>query len=88
MKKYRKKPLVIEAVQWDGKKETAGMLSYLSNGKIYTDYPLKSGDGIPMFIDTLEGQMQANEGDYIIKGINDEFYPCRADIFEASYEEI
>ena len=41
-----------------------------------------------LFIDTLEGRMKADIGDFIIKGVNGEFYPCKPDIFEKSYEQI
>ncbi len=86
MKKYRKKPIVIEAVQWDG--------SYDSGAKILEDmntscslHPCRCGN-YEMTINTLEGNMFASKGDYIIRGIKGEIYPCKPDIFEASYEAV
>lgn len=86
MTKYRKKPVVISAFQFpypfdeqDGSFEKW----YLSNGlkDFFFD---ENGD---MNIETLEGIMKAGPGDYIIKGIKGEFYPCKPDIFEATYEK-
>lgn len=78
--KYRKKPVVIEAVQWNGHNPLeigmfAGWLTVETNGD-------------KLYVPTLEGTMMANPGDYIIKGIQDEFYPCKPDIFEATYEKV
>lgn len=89
MNRYVKKPIAIEAVKWEGFnndeiKDFAG-----DNVKIEV---IREGDadrGIPPCIDcsikTLEGVMTANVGDYIIKGVNGEFYPCKPDIFEKTY---
>lgn len=89
MNRYVKKPIAIEAVKWKGFnndeiKDFAG-----DSVKIEV---IREGDadrGIPPCIDcsikTLEGVMTANVGDYIIKGVNGEFYPCRSDIFEKTY---
>lgn len=78
-KKYRKKPVVIEAVQWLGDN-----LVEVSQLMTHGGY-----DGIAktIKIETLEGTMSASIGDYIIKGIKGEFYPCKPDIFEQTYEE-
>lgn len=81
IKQYRKKPVVIEAVLWDGQNDTAVFISSWSNQKVET------GNGI-IVIHTLEGEMRADKGDYIIKGVKDEFYPCKPDIFDATYEEV
>lgn len=77
--KFRKKPVVIEAVQYTGQNHEK--ISKF-NGIDYS--------GKPQFIiiSTLEGDHAANPGDWIIKGIRGEFYPCKADIFEATYEKI
>jgi hypothetical protein len=79
MAKYRKKPVVIEAIQYDGNfipvKEFTELQAYKNGGK--DDF---------VFIPTLEGVMIASTGDWIIKGVNGEFYPCKPDIFEKSYE--
>lgn len=80
--KYRKKPIVIEAMQYNGKNSTEIMVQL---GMPEIGEELCSDD---LLINTLEGEMRASVGDYIIKGIKGEFYPCKPDIFEASYEEI
>jgi len=81
MDKYRKKPVVIEAVQW------------LADNFVEVDefigehlHTTKPSEGI-LIINTLEGDMVANVGDWIIKGIKGEFYPCKPDIFELTYEK-
>lgn len=83
--KYRKKPLIVEAVQFTGEnfreirdtltpKNEESPLGLLANGNIQ--------------VWTLEGPLRANKGDWIIKGIMGECYPCKPDIFEATYEEV
>ncbi len=76
--RYRKLPVEVEAVQFtpDTLSELAG---FLGNDLGY------SMDGA-LLIDTLEGVMSAKPGDFIIKGVAGEFYPCKPDIFEATYE--
>lgn len=77
--KFRKKPVVIEAVQWNGNVE---------DFKAFGDVPLPiSLNPLPaLTISTLEGEMRANPGDWIIRGVHGEFYPCKPDIFEMTYE--
>lgn len=82
VKKYVKKPVVIEAVQWTGLNMTE-IADFTSNGKRYIEF-----DGDVCRIQTLEGVMTASTGDYIIKGVKGEFYPCKPDIFEETYEEV
>jgi hypothetical protein len=77
---YKKKPVVIEAVQWDGKNKSE-IISFC-NSCYFTSYGVVKD----LFIDTLEGDMQATVGDYIIKGVEGEFYPCKPKIFELTYE--
>ena len=85
MKKYRKKPVVIEAIQFVDTTERIGEIQEFMGGiTIRVDYADKNNPIIK--IDTLEGVMAANVGDYIIKGVKGEFYPCKPDIFEATYE--
>lgn len=80
MGRYRKKPVVIEAVQFDGTdKSVDWLLQQLVSGEI-------GRSTNKLYIKTLEGAMEANIGDYIIKGVNSEFYPCKPDIFEKTYE--
>lgn len=78
MAKYRKKPVVIEAVQYDG---TTGHLPYEMGTAIS-----RSTEGGSCFITTLEGEMECRVDDWIIKGVKGEFYPCKPDIFAATYE--
>jgi hypothetical protein len=88
--KYRKKPVVIEAVQWTGHNEAE--LTAFYPGAFYSlesDAAWNAGIAPPVFsvkITTLEGVMTASPGDYIIKGVSGEFYPCKPDIFEKTYE--
>lgn len=80
MKKYRKKPVIIEAVQFTGN----NVDEILEFAKDSFNNPSTSEIVIP----TLEGNMMVSIGDYVIKGVNDEFYPCKPDIFDKTYEEI
>lgn len=75
--KYRKKPIIIEAIQWNGKN-----LPEIDN---FVGGSLKI-EGSCLVIHTLEGDMEASINDYIIKGVNGEFYPCKPDIFDKTYE--
>lgn len=90
--KYRKKPVEIEALQWTGE-NLEEIKVFVGKSLTYDiiDTAWEVGKGKPyvlMKIKTLEGDMIASEGDYIIKGISDEFYPCKPDIFKATYEEV
>ena len=84
--KYRKKPVVIEAVQFVDTEESILKLSELGLDPVRIDYA--DLDNPILKIETLEGLMVATEGDYIIKGVQGEFYPCKPDIFEETYEEL
>jgi hypothetical protein len=86
--RYRKKPVVIEALQFETNNETneANMNSVV--GWIVNNGGKASHDGTDIYIETLEGRMRASVGDYIIKGVCSEFYPCKPDIFEATYEKV
>ncbi len=88
MSMYRKKPVVIEALQWDGSMdgyetiharwpelEDSGLTSHKDNRTIQS-----------WSIRTLEGRHICSVGDYIIKGVKGEFYPCKPDIFKMTYE--
>jgi hypothetical protein len=86
--KFRKKPVEIEAMQFKGGWGYNGreICKWVgdSGGKIrWTTY--SDGIGI-LIIETLEGTMTAIPGNYIIKGVNGEFYPCKPDIFDKTYE--
>lgn len=78
-KKYRKKPVIIEAIQWDG--ENLSEIDKFTQGKV------KKHESV-LIIPTLEGDMYVSLNDYIIKGVKGEFYPCKPNIFLATYEEV
>lgn len=87
--KYRTKPVTIEAIQWTGD----NLLEVLDFVKVIKDKPMflnnsDKGDFYEILIPTLEGTMCAKVGDYIIKGLKGEFYPCKSDIFEMKYEKV
>lgn len=84
MAKYRKKPVVIEAVQWQGTKQSWNEIMDMGLTR------WKPGDmGSDTFIiETLEGDHLVRKWDYVIKGVKGEFYPCKPDIFEATYEPV
>lgn len=84
VKKYRKKPVVVEAVQFTDENKDQVLRWVNSNG--YADFDDNTGDPI-IKIQTLEGVMTARFCDYIIKGIKGEFCPCKPDIFKQTYEE-
>lgn len=84
--KYRKKPVIIEAIQFQDDVEVITQLSDFIGDTIYVNYENK--DNPYLTIVTLEGDMKASVGDYIIKGVNGEFYPCKPDIFEKTYEKV
>lgn len=84
MAKYRKKPVVIEAVQWKGNNEIE-IQEFIADGS----WKWEADNGkINLYICTLEGLMIAPVGDWIIRGVNGEFYPCKPDIFEKTYEKL
>ena len=90
--KYRKEPVVIEAVQWDGR-NLGEIKEFVGDSLIYeiSDAAWKVGKGAPavhMGIKTLEGTHICSKGDYIIKGVQGEFYPCKPDIFMQTYERV
>lgn len=84
--KYRKKPVIIEAFQFtDDEPETLVELQEFMDRDVRVSY--KNPENPVLKIETLEGVMDASIGDYIIKGVRGEFYPCKPDIFKATYEE-
>lgn len=79
MPMFRKKPVVIEAVQYTG--------SNLDELRQFVPEEHRDNRiGVPLGIKTLEGVMTVTDGDWIIKGVKGEFYPCKPDIFDATYE--
>lgn len=86
--KFRKKPVVIEAIQWCPNQKGKNNISYPSSwGKEPKTWEV-SCITLALLIPTLEGVMICDKGDWIIKGIKGEFYPCKPDIFEATYEKV
>lgn len=84
--KFKKKPVTIEAVQWNGD-NVSEILEFVNHSDIrITSYESEGVQKEELFINTLEGSMHASEGDWIIKGVHGEFYPCKPDIFEETYE--
>lgn len=88
--KAMKKPVVIEAVQWTGLNLNE-VKDFVGKDLVYEiiDTAREAGEGAPhviMKIRTLEGDLIANVGDYIIKGVQGEFYPCKPDIFDQTYD--
>ena len=82
--KFRKKPVVIEAMLWDGTPNaTFQIRTWAQESGASIHCP---GDET-LLIETLEGTMTARPGDWIIRGVAGEFYPCKPDIFEQTYEE-
>ena len=95
--KFRKKPVVIDAVQlrWDTWEEICDFagVGKLTDGKPEGTQVDLEGNPLPdggpgLLIPTLEGLHLANPNDWIIKGVKGEFYPCKPDIFEATYDEV
>jgi hypothetical protein len=82
--RYRKKPVVIDAVQlrWDTWNEMCDHMG------IEEGLTVPYGGGLELNIPTLEGTMVAKKDDWIIKGVKGELYPCKPDIFEATYEKV
>jgi len=81
--KYRKLPVEIDAIRWNGTNKNEIDL-FTQHSAIWTD----GGQGYYLHIPTLEGSLLASIGDYIIKGIQGEFYPCKPDIFKQTYESV
>lgn len=87
MAKFRKKPVVIDAIQFfDQPEEIIAIQEFMGGDDLTIDY--KDVYDPKLKIHTLEGVMNASLGDYIIKGVNGEFYPCKPDIFEKTYEPV
>ena len=85
--KYRKKPVIIEAIQFEENSDRIIEIhEFMGGDTIRVNYEDK--DNPYLKIETLEGIMKASVGDYIIRGVNGEFYPCKPDIFEKTYERV
>ena len=80
IKNFIKKPITIQAIQWDGSEESAEKVSdFIGEDSGF--------NGRSLCIPTMEGKMVASQNDWIIKGIKGEFYPCKPDIFELTYHQ-
>ena len=89
MAKYRKKPVVIEAIVFNDDPSTLIKLGdFIDNKTGWLNVSYADRENPKLDIETLEGTMQASIGDYIIKGVNGEFYPCKPDIFAKTYEAV
>lgn len=91
MDRFRKKPVEIEAVQWDGTaKGSTPIIDWILAGGGTARYSCADPtcDLHTLAIDTLEGTMHASAGDWIIRGVRGESYPCKPDIFAATYEPV
>ena len=85
--KYRKKPVVIEAIVFT--RDNFEEVVEFTNGTAHSLRIERRPDGkCTCIIPTLEGEHIANEGDYIIRGVKGEYYPCKPDIFKQTYEEV
>lgn len=97
MPRFRKKPVEIEAVQWDGDRFIGPVPEWLARA-VLTAGPEAAGfvscpgaiwrAGAELHVDTLEGLMTARAGDWIIRGVAGEVYPCKPEIFAANYEAV
>ena len=95
VKKYVKKPIEIEAMQffYNSKKSSKELNDFCGShiaihgdmGDVLMD--IHNECPTALFVKTLEGDMMISNGDYIVKGVNGEFYPCKSDIFKKTYEE-
>lgn len=84
MAKFRKKPVVIEAVQWTG--DPVCLIGTPFQGHFHQGSIQRTDGTLP--IHTLEGTMDCSVGDWIIRGVKGELYPCKPDIFAATYEPV
>jgi hypothetical protein len=95
---YRKKPVVVDAIKWDGTadgaseiidwilKEGSRAMYVCANPERCSEHNGDSPHSLRIF--TLEGNMDASIGDYVIRGVQGEFYPCKPNIFDATYDKV
>lgn len=88
MAKFRKKPVEIEAVQWNGHALSVPIPVWFADPWMDKTIDRDAVDNSKLNIKTLEGVMQASAGDWIIRGVKGELYPCRDDIFRMTYEVV
>lgn len=91
--KFRKKPVVIDAEQFTNNSESDNaqmnrLVNWVNQGVNESGKRHAWHNGTFIYIETLEGTHRADPGDWIIRGVKGEFYPCKPDIFEATYEKV
>lgn len=87
--RFRKKPVEIEAMQFDGTVESANRILGWIGGHGAEAHRARGGDPTAgIVIKTLESDMRATPSDYVIRGVQGEFYPCKPDIFAATYDPV
>lgn len=95
--KFRKRPVEVEAIQWTGRnmdavcKFCADLVRKNKDGAMHLGFRGRSvvdPQNNVVLIGTLEGVMEARAGDWIIRGVKGEYYPCKPDVFEATYEKV
>lgn len=91
--RYRKKPVKVEAIRFDGTFDSYMEIAEWAaeHGSLNVnirEYGDGEGDHTHLMVHTLEGAMRGEPGDYIIRGVQGEFYPCKPDIFEQTYEAV
>jgi hypothetical protein len=84
--KFRKKPVVIEARQFANDGSSYELIGWINQGQHANGKPFATWQNNTMTIPTLEGDMLVTPGDWVICGVKGEFYPCKPDIFAATYE--
>lgn len=87
MPHFRKRPVVIEARQFTTNNDDGSHIDSLT-AWVAGQGGTATHDGTDIYLSTLEGTMKAEVGDWIIKGVQGEFYPCKPDIFDVTYEEV
>ncbi len=90
MAKFKKKPVVIEAIKWDGTLTGKHYIDLLFQDLCTTSITYNKQDNIvsAWFIGTVIGHCRVSNGDYIIRGVNGEYYPCKPEIFEKTYDAV
>ncbi len=84
MPRYRKKPVEIEAIRWTGE----NINEVYAFAEAHTDVPALTVQDGNVAVETLEGTMRAEAGDWIIRGVHGELYPIKPDIFEETYDPV
>lgn len=89
MAKYRKKPVVVDVIQWRANEMLLkDVIDFFGGMNALGAKSISKHPGGKLIVETLEGSMTASDGDWIIKGVKGEIYPCKPDIFEQTYEMV